>query len=75
MIRAHPMCAELNEDAHRRGYLYVTYPAGDFPVEGLRVSKANGKRVALARALDVMERHWRESFPGYVNPSAPCSPA
>ena len=62
LIKDHPMCAELREDA---GYYYVIYPSGDFPVHGVRASKGGGKWVALGHLLIVIERHWKESFPGY----------
>ena len=60
-IEAHPMCAKLSED---RGYFYVTYPDGDFPVHGVRASKDGGKWAALGRLLIILERHWKESYPG-----------
>ena len=61
-IKNHPMCAGFSED---RYYFLVEYPAGDFPVHGTRASKSKGKAAALQRLLPIMERHWRESFPGY----------
>lgn len=63
MVMDHPMCASLTEDA---GYYTVIYPAGDFPVHGVRATKAGGKHVALGHLLTVMERHWVESFPGHI---------
>lgn len=65
-IRNHPMCADFVED---RSDYYVTYPAGDFPVHGLRASKAGGKGVALGRLLTIMEQHWRESYPSPIGPN------
>lgn len=56
----HCMCANFSED---KGYYYVTYPEGYFP-NGIRASKGGGKWVALGHMLVVMERHWKESFPG-----------
>ena len=60
-VKAHPMCASFSEDRH---WYFVVYPEGEFPVHGVRVSKGGGKWVALGRLLIVMERHWKESFPG-----------
>lgn len=59
-VRDHCMCAEMRED---KGYYYVIYPDGYFP-QGIRASKGGGKWVALGHMLVVMERHWKESFPG-----------
>lgn len=59
-VMNHCMCANFSED---KGYYYVTYPEGYFP-DGIRASKGGGKAVALGRILVVMERHWKEGFPG-----------
>ena len=59
-VKEHCMCAAFTED---KGYYYVTYPEGYFP-DGIRASKGGGKWVALGHMLIVMERHWKESFPG-----------
>lgn len=53
----HCMCADIGDDGN---YIFIYYPHGDWPVDGLRVDRsADG----LGRALEVMERHWKESFP------------
>ncbi len=59
-VRDHCMCAGFRED---KDYYYVTYPDGYFP-NGIRANKGGGKWVALGHMLIVMERHWKESFPG-----------
>lgn len=59
-VRGHCMCAKFSED---QTYYYVTYPEGYFP-DGIRARKDGGKWVALGHMLVVMERHWKESFPG-----------
>ena len=60
-VKNHPMCAKFEETG---GAFMVTYPAGDFPVDGVRVHYMSmGKRKALEILLDKMERHWVESFP------------
>lgn len=59
-VENHPMCARLTEDA---GYFYVNYPAGDFPVDGLRTTKKPNMKSALDRLIPVMERHWMGSYP------------
>jgi len=58
---AHPMCVELrdNPDAYR-----VIYPAGDWLVDGVRCSKAQGKALALRRLLLRMEYDLQASYPG-----------
>lgn len=57
-IRAHPMCGRVEDEG---GKLLIIYPEGDFCVQGVRCDhSAKG----MTRALDVMERHWLESYPG-----------
>lgn len=60
IVKDHPMCAGI-EDA--LGKLIIEYPAGDFPVQGLRIDR---NAVMIGRAVEIMERHWAESFPGYL---------
>lgn len=61
-LLAHPMCACLVETA---SLVRVLYPDGDFPVDGCQSAiGAGGKSAAMERLLPVMERHWRESYPG-----------
>lgn len=59
-VLAHPMCGKFEDDG---GAFLVIYPAGDFPVDGVRVSYENGKAWALGILLQKMERHWQESYP------------
>jgi hypothetical protein len=57
---SHPLCARIERQGRRA---IVVYPAGDFPVDGVRTDwTARG----LAAALIVMDRHWRESAPGFT---------
>lgn len=57
----HPMCAKFEETD---GAYMVTYPNGDFLVDGVRVHYVSmGKRKALEILLDKIERHWAESYP------------
>lgn len=59
-VKSHCMCFRFEETGtHYR----VIYPDGYFP-NGAQVSKGLGKAEALSRLLGVMERHWKESFPG-----------
>lgn len=60
LVEEHPMCARIEED---KGYFYIIYPHGGFPVHGLRASKKPNLLDALERVVPVMERHWLESFP------------
>ena len=59
-VQAHPMCGRLEDTG---GMFTVWYPAGDFPVHGVRASQERGKRNALDLLIGVMERHWRDSYP------------
>lgn len=52
------MCAKLIETDYN---VTVLYPDGYFP-NGSRVSFAAGKAVAFGKLLEVMERHWKDSF-------------
>lgn len=57
-VKDHCMCARFEDD----GTTYrVIYPEGYFP-EGVQCSQGMGKAVALEKMLEVMERHWKESF-------------
>jgi len=53
-IKNHPMCAKFEESD---GKFRVIYPCGMFP-DGVQASFSIGKRVALERMLNMMERHW-----------------
>jgi hypothetical protein len=58
-VREHCMCLRFETTGtHYR----VIYPDGYFP-QGVQASKRMGKAEALTRMLDVMERHWKASFP------------
>lgn len=62
-VKAHPMCLSFEDT----GSSYrVIYPSGDeFWVDGLHATYLKlGKLAALERLLEVMEKHWLESFPG-----------
>ena len=71
-VKSHPLAADFNDHP---GCFLVTYPPGDWPVEGVRASKAGGEAVALKRTLDVMERHWLASFPNAPRPADDARPA
>lgn len=58
LVQAHPMCGALKDEGSK---VIIVYPAGDFPVDGLRVERS---AAGLVAALQRMERHWTESFPG-----------
>lgn len=59
-VKRHPLCLRFSDVS---GKYLVIYPAGEFPVDGVQASQGGGKAVALARMLEVMERHWVESYP------------
>jgi hypothetical protein len=56
-VTSHPMCLRVR---HEGGKTIIVYPAGDFPVDGVRVDKCTR---GFEQALAVMERHWLGSFP------------
>lgn len=58
-VTNHHMCAKFIDDG---GKVIIQYPDGDFLVDGLRVDR---NAVMLRRAIEIMDRHWTESFPGY----------
>ena len=56
-ILNHCMCLRFEEDAtHYR----VFYPEDMYP-NGVQCSKGMGKRAALQKMLEVMERHWQSN--------------
>lgn len=58
-VRDHHMAAQIERMA---GKVIVWYPEGYWP-DGVRVDdSAKG----LEQAISIMDRHWAESFPGYV---------
>ena len=59
-VKIHPMCLRLLET---RRHFEVHFPAGDWPYDGIRVSRANGDTAALSTLLERMERAWMESYP------------
>ena len=67
-VRQHPMCLNLTDEGS--SYL-VEYPAGDFSVNAVRVShpRPSNKTKALSKLHKVMERHWKESYPGHIKES------
>lgn len=58
LVKDHCMCARFEDEG---GKYRVIYPEGYFP-EGVQVSQAMGKAAALEKMLEVLERHWKESF-------------
>ncbi len=61
-VQAHPCCLRFID---ADGRYEVHYPAGIFP-HGARASQGMGKALALSRLLQVMERHWLESYEGLL---------
>jgi hypothetical protein len=59
-VTAHPMCLRIEHGPKRS---VIVYPAGDFPVDGIRVERS--KR-GFEQAAEVMERHWLGSFPAAI---------
>lgn len=59
-VRTHPMCAKFTDDI---GNYTVIFPNGDFPVDGVRVSKRMGHAKALHTLIDRIESIWMESYP------------
>jgi hypothetical protein len=57
-VKDHPMCAKFEDVG---GKFRVIYPYGMFP-DGVQASFSIGKRVALDRILNVMERHWIANY-------------
>lgn len=58
-VQQHCMCARFEDIG---GAFQVLYPEG-FRLDGVRATYANcGKKVALDRMLNVMERHWKEDL-------------
>ena len=54
-VKNHCMCFRFIEDPQH--YL-VQFPAG-YQVDGVRVTKVNGKKWALEKALEKMELYWK----------------
>ena len=53
----HCMCAKFEDiGSHYR----VIYPEGNYP-DGVQCSKGMGKRAALQKLAEVMERHWHSN--------------
>lgn len=61
-VLAHPMCGRLEDDG---AAFLVIFPAGDFPVDGVRVNYSGGKARALETCLGKMEMYWVQSYPGW----------
>ncbi len=60
-VEAHHMYASLQDNG--AGFV-VTYPAGDFPVDGLFSSYRDcSKSEALKKLIPFMDKHWKESYP------------
>lgn len=60
-VKGHCMCFSFEET---EVHYIVLFPAGDFALNGVRVSKGMGKIVALNKAFQVMEKTWVDSAPG-----------
>ena len=58
-VRNHCMAARIECDT---SHVTIIYPEGDFPVHGVRVNRS---AAGLQQAIGIMERHWKDSFPGY----------
>lgn len=58
-VMDHCMCAKFIDEG---GKFIIQYPDGDFPVDGLRIDR---NAAMMRRAVEIMDRHWAESFPGY----------
>lgn len=54
-VKGHCMCFQFIEDSQH--YL-IQFPAG-YQADGLRVTKVNGKKWALEKALEKMELYWQ----------------
>ena len=54
----HPLCGRIEIGG---GKVMIIYPAGDFAVDGVQVPRS---AAMLDKALEIMERHWMESYPG-----------
>ena len=58
-IKNHPMCGRYEESDSN---ITVIYPDGDFLTHGCR-ARFPSKAKSMQAVLDVMERHWMESYP------------
>lgn len=58
-VMDHCMCAKFIDEGDK---VIIQYPDGDFPVDGLRIDR---NAAMMRRAVEIMDRHWTESFPGY----------
>lgn len=57
-VKGHCMCAKFEDNGAQ---FRVIYPAGMI-LDGVQATYQNcGKKVALDRMLNAMERHWKES--------------
>lgn len=54
-VKAHPMCYRIHGAG---GRLIILYPAGDFPVGGIR---CDATASSLIKALETMDCHLRDS--------------
>jgi len=59
-IKQHPMALKVT--VSKAGIL-VIYPNGGFAVDGVRASFGIGKAKALGRVIEIMEKHWMQSYP------------
>lgn len=63
-LEDHPMCAraELRDEG-----LLVIFPEGHFP-QGVLVRRRESKIAMIAKALELMEKAWCESYPVPIAP-------
>ena len=63
-LEDHPMClkSELRDEG-----LLVIFPEGYFP-QGVLIRRRESKLAMIAKALEIMERTWCESFPSPIEP-------
>lgn len=54
-LKEHCMCLRMCVEQR---YITVMYPAGDFPVHGIRMENSTE---GIEKGLLVMERHWNNS--------------
>jgi hypothetical protein len=60
-VKEHCMCLKIIDDGK---YFIVIYPIGDFETDGCRCDYSyKGKTWALEKLIEVMERHWKNSYP------------
>ncbi len=56
-VQGHCMCLDLDET---KTHIFIKYPEG-YLLGGLRI-EITTKKEAFEKALDLMEKHWKESL-------------